>query len=109
LPYNSGLTCDENDTILSHFSYLKSELDVEYLLDYFIQEDVFTEAQEEKIRIIKYRQDRADLFLRTLLKSRKTSAYSTFLSSLCQIGLKHICDALSSGIQRPLFIPGIPV
>lgn len=75
---------------------MKDELDPEFLLDYFIQEELFTEDQGDEVRSAGRRRNQVDLFLRFLLRSRKSTSYSQFLDILDQIDCGHIRTKLES-------------
>lgn len=102
---NRHLSQEHQRIIKRNFRYLKDELDPEFLLDYIIQEELFTEDQADEVKSAGCRRNQVDLFLRFLLTSRRSSSYSQFLDILDQIKCGHIRQRLESKDEGMPFDP----
>ncbi|XP_053402533.1 uncharacterized protein LOC128557905 [Mercenaria mercenaria] len=100
----NGLNQQEKDRLLMNFTYLKCQLDPVFLLDYFIENNIFTDDQAEQIKLAGCRRDQVDLFLRTLLMCRSCSAYRVLMTSLDKIHCKHIRTRLESESTK-MYLP----
>ncbi|XP_060580669.1 uncharacterized protein LOC132737403 isoform X2 [Ruditapes philippinarum] len=99
-PVKRGLAKENESHIKRNFRYLKDELDVDCgLIDYFIQEDIFTEDQVDAISSAGSRRRKVDCFLRMLLRS-KDSAYDHFFHVLSEFGYDHVRTFLESNCSN---------
>ncbi|XP_053389578.1 uncharacterized protein LOC123561121 isoform X2 [Mercenaria mercenaria] len=94
-----GLNEDDQRKILNKFRYIKGEIDAEILIDYFLQDDYFTNDDLEDISSSKPRHIQVVNFLLKLLRL-KPEAYQDFLKYLKEAGYEHVCDIL----EEPFYI-----
>ncbi|XP_060587966.1 uncharacterized protein LOC132743462 [Ruditapes philippinarum] len=91
---------EDEKKVRRHFCYLKDNLEIACgLLDYFIQEGIFTEDQVELINSEQTRRRKVDCMLRILLKS-ESEAFSWFLNFLTKTDNDHIRRELESEVDK---------
>lgn len=93
---NNSFEEESKRKLKRNFLYLKEELNLDDLLDHFIQDGIFTPDEEENVRQAGSRRNQADVFLRLLLRPSKISSYPKFLRILGETKCGHIRTKLES-------------